>query len=263
MKEFTNHYHDLVSLIFSGKLSFLETIWVVLLLFAMAAFLSFIMKVATGGFDPSIKSIFGRFFKKGNVSKPNMHCTQCGTVLGIDDKFCSKCGAAIPSIATSNQAAPPLLPPAAPVEPRYKGVGGWLLLFCLGLSVFSPLITLGSLVASYSESSQYFDRFPGLLATIVIDTFLCVGLMVFSIYAGVGLWRTRPGAVQTAKRYLLWSLAYYAVAAVLPFMAGLPSQANDAMMAEVVKETVRGVVYFAIWYSYLNKSERVKATYET
>ncbi len=27
-----------------------------------------------------------------------MHCTQCGTALGINDKFCFKCGEAIPSI---------------------------------------------------------------------------------------------------------------------------------------------------------------------
>jgi hypothetical protein len=96
MKEFTNTLSELASLIFSGKLSFLETIWVILLLLAMVAFLSFIMKVVTGGFDPSIKTRFGRFFKKGNVNKSNMRCTQCGMILGINDKFCSKCGAAIP-----------------------------------------------------------------------------------------------------------------------------------------------------------------------
>jgi hypothetical protein len=44
-------------------------------------------------------------------------------------------------------------------------------------------------------------------------------------------------------------------------MAGLPSAANQAMMGEVAKNTFRGVIYFAIWYSYLNKSKRVRATY--
>jgi len=33
------------------------------------------------------------------------------------------------------------------------------------------------------------------------------------------------------------------------------------MLAEVAKDTFRGVIYFAVWYSYLNKSERVRATY--
>jgi hypothetical protein len=160
-----------------------------------------------------------------------------------------------------DQAAPPPLSPAASVEPRYKGVGGWLLLLCLGLTVFSPLITLVSLATSYSVSSQYFDRFHGLLVITVVDTLLSAGLMVFSVYAGVGLWSIRPGAVRTAKRYLLWFLGYHAVAAILPFTAGLPSAANDAMIAQVLKDTVKGVVYFAIWYSYLNRSERVRATY--
>jgi hypothetical protein len=142
-----------------------------------------------------------------------------------------------------------------------KGVSGWLLLFCLGLTVFSPLLTLFSLVAAYSDAP--FHRFPGLLTVTVIDTLLSVGLMAFSVYAGVGLWRIRPGAVQTAKRYLLCFLGYQVIAAVLPFTAGLPSSANEAITAEVVKNVVRGVFYVAIWYSYLNGSKRVKATYES
>jgi hypothetical protein len=69
--------------------------------------------------------------------------------------------------------------------------------------------------------------------------------------------------VQTAKRYLLCFLGYQVIAAVLPFTAGLPSSANEAITAEVVKNVVRGVFYVAIWYSYLNGSKRVKATYES
>jgi hypothetical protein len=126
--------------------------------------------------------------------------------------------------------------------------------------VFGPLITLYSL-AGYIESSKYFDQFPGLLVTTVIDALLSLGLMAFSIYAGTGLWRIRPGAVQIAKRYLLCLLGYYALAAILPFLSGLPSAANGAMIWEVVKNTLRGVFYLAIWYSYLNMSERVRFTY--
>ena len=164
------------------------------------------------------------------------------------------------SEAANHQSAPPPST-SIPTEPQYKGVGGWLLLLCLGLIVFGPLITLGSLAAGYRESSEYFDQFPGLLVIIVIDTFLSLGLMAFSVYAGIGLWRVRPGAVQMAKRFLLCFLGYLVVAAVLPFMAGLPSAANEVMIVEVIKEMFRGVIYFAIWYTYLNKSKRVRDTY--
>ena len=85
--------------------------------------------------------------------------------------------------------------------------------------------------------------------------------MAFSVYAGTGLWSIRPGAVHMAKRYPLHFLGYHAVAAILPFMAGLPSAANEAMIAQGAKDTFRGVIYFAVWYSCLNKSRRVSVTY--
>ena len=164
-----------------------------------------------------------------------------------------------------SQSAQPVPPPltSAPAEPRYKGVGGWLLLLCLVLTVFGPLITLGSFAAGYSETSKYFDQFPGLLVITVIDTFLSVGLMAFSVYAGTGLWSIRPGAVQMAKRFLLCFLGYHAIGAILPFMAGLPSAVNEALIAQIAKDTIRGVISFAVWYSYLNKSKRVSATYNS
>lgn len=148
-----------------------------------------------------------------------------------------------------------------PAEPEYKGVRGWLLLFCLSLTVFSPLLTIGSLGVGYSESSKYFDQFPGLRVINVIDIILSLGIVAFSIYAGAGLWSLRPGAVQMAKRYLLCFLGYHAVVAILPFMAGLPSASIDAMIMPVAQNTLRGVIYFAVWYSYLNNSKRVKATF--
>jgi hypothetical protein len=150
-----------------------------------------------------------------------------------------------------------LLPP----EPEYKGVRGWLLLLCLGLTVFSPLFTMESLVKEYVEWSEYFDRFPGVQVITVTKMLLIIGLMAFSIYAGVRLWSVRPGAVQVAKRYFFCALGYHAVAAILPFMAGLPSAATDAMIPHVVQDVYVGVITFAVWYLYLDNSKRVKATF--
>ena len=153
---------------------------------------------------------------------------------------------------------------AAPLTgPKYKGVGGWLLFFCLSLTVFSPLITIIALIASYTDAFRLLDSFPGVMAITVIDTFLDLVVMAFSVYAGVSLWRVKPGAVRTAKRYLLCLLAYVAVASILPFMAGLPSDVNEVLIAEVIKGASRQVSYVAIWYAYLNKSKRVMATFES
>jgi hypothetical protein len=141
------------------------------------------------------------------------------------------------------------------------GVGGWLLLLCLGLTVFSPLMTIVNLSSSYQKVSPLFRQFPGLYTVSVVDFVLNAGVMCFSIYAGVGLWKKKQGAVHIAKRYLMTFLLYTVVASVLPFMAGLPSEANEAMIAELFKDGFRSLLFFAIWYSYLNKSRRVKNTF--
>jgi len=146
-------------------------------------------------------------------------------------------------------------------EPIVRKVGGWLLLFCLSLTIFSPLLTIIMLLISYSEVSQYFYRFPGLMHITVIDTVLSLALTIFSIYAGIALWSIKRNAVRIAKTYLLVFLGYVIVAVFLPFLADLPSAANEVMIAEGLKGAFRSFIYFFIWFSYLNKSKRVKATY--
>ena len=163
----------------------------------------------------------------------------------------------VPDPANPAGLAPSVEAPASP----YTGVGGWLLLLCLGLTVLSPLISMISLVTGYNDSSPFFEQFPGLKIIVTVDAVLSALLMAFSVYAGIGLWTVRPGAVVMAKRYLFCFLGYHVVAAVLPFLAGLPQDANDAMMPLVVKSAAQGFVFFALWYSYLNKSQRVRATY--
>jgi hypothetical protein len=144
---------------------------------------------------------------------------------------------------------------------HYKSVGGWLLLLCFALAIGSPLRTLYNLITSYNETSQYFDQFPGLQNLLYIDGFLSVLLMGLSIRAGIALWNIKHGAVKIAKNYFLIFLGYSFIAVFLPFIAGLPSEANDAMIPEVAKGAIQSLFFFGIWYWYLNVSKRVKATY--
>jgi Protein of unknown function (DUF2569) len=179
-------------------------------------------------------------------------CPRCGTICPDETRICD-CGydfaAGAAGQGTDDDYG------------KYRGVGGWLLLLCVGLTILGPLFAVASLTGSFREVSPLLDQFPGLMVLMVVDTTLTVGLMAFSIYAGVALWQIRPGAVSTAKRYLLWSLVYLPVTAVLPFMVGLLSESHPAMLKEIARDTLRGVIATAIWYWYLTKSKRVKATY--
>ncbi len=143
-----------------------------------------------------------------------------------------------------------------------KGVGGWLLLFCVGLTILSPLYTFYSLVTGYNETQPFYHQYPGLLTMTIIDIILSVGLMAFSIYAGISLWNIRPRAVKTAKTYLLSLLGYSILVIFLPFINGLPSEVNSQMVGLLIFSLVRTIIYIIVWYTYLSSSKRVKATYD-
>ena len=146
-------------------------------------------------------------------------------------------------------------------QPVKSGVGGWLLLFCIALTIASPLLSLYNFMKSYNELATLFDVYPGIKNVLYIDGFLSAVVMILSIRAGIALWTLKKNAVKIAKNYLYIFMGYSVIAIFLPFMAGLPPEVNSAMIPEVIKDLVRAVVYFAIWHTYLNKSTRVKATY--
>ena len=143
----------------------------------------------------------------------------------------------------------------------YQRVGGWLLVFTILLTVVHPLFALASMGMDLSTMSEYGSRFPGLYAVGGLDILLSFAQLGFALLAGISLWTLRPSAVRVAKAYVLANLGFALVGSILPFLAGLPSAANEAMAAEVAQGLFRTVVFVAVWYSYLNRSERVRGTF--
>jgi hypothetical protein len=170
---------------------------------------------------------------------------------------------------TNNQEAPSPLQSEAFFQPRYKGVGGWLLLFCIVLTALSPLSMMKSLFDKNSgltpEDLQYFDRYPTPRSLEAIGQLLGIGITAFSVYAGIGLWRIRPGAVRTAKLYLLCLLGVKIIGVILGFMVTVVIYKIELNYKEKyggVTILVGSLLNFTVWYSYLSRSKRVKATYE-
>ncbi|HEX3658582.1 MAG TPA: hypothetical protein VHV55_22515 [Pirellulales bacterium] len=78
--------------------------------------------------------------------------------------------------------------PAQDITARYERVGGWLLLFSLGLTVVSPIGTLLWLAGAY----KLFAEYPALLVVLAADGVIKLGLTAFGIFAGLGLLLKRP-----------------------------------------------------------------------
>ena len=154
---------------------------------------------------------------------------------------------------TSNQEGPSPLQSEAFFQPRYKGVGGWLLFLCLILAVFNPLLLVLGIFNPKGLRTQFVD----VLAAIDATGFVL--LNIGSLYAGVRLWRIQPGAVQVTKRYLLCGMGFVVLHMVVTFMFGTSSALYKTQDYTDVAKTIG---FNVIWYLYLSRSRRVKNTYQ-
>jgi hypothetical protein len=159
------------------------------------------------------------------------------------------------------QVAVPIEADAVAQDSKLRGVRGWLLFFCVTLVFLNPLATLGVFGLSLSQLAPLFNRFPGLLTLAAVDGIVSLVLMSLSVYAGVSLWRARPGAVKSARMFLIAGVVYLLVSPLFTLLAGLPEGAALAALPDAYLAVGRALLYYAIWLNYLNTSKRVKATY--
>lgn len=145
---------------------------------------------------------------------------------------------------------------------KYQGVRGWLLLLCVSFTILDPFAMLLSLFSVASASRPLFDKFPGLLTLIAVSGVCRLAVAVFSVYAGLAMWRVVPGAVDTARKYLMSVVLYTVFAFFLPVMVGLPQDLAQEIAGSSFIAGMLTISYAFLWYLYLSRSKRVRATYQ-
>jgi len=119
-----------------------------------------------------------------------------------------------------------------------------------------------SLFSVANASKPLFDQYPGLLTLVTISGICRLAVAVFSIYAGIALWRVVPGAVEIARKYLMAIVLYTVFAFFLPVMVGLPQDLAQEIAGSSAAAGMLTILYAVTWYIYLVHSKRVKATYQ-
>lgn len=144
-----------------------------------------------------------------------------------------------------------------------QAVGGWLLFLCVVLTILNPLVTVARFATELAQSAQLMDTVDGLRTVFLVDGVLSTFVLVFSVYAGTGLWSRRRGAVRVAKMYLGVQLMYALGAGLLPLalMSTIGEAGRTAMLGEYGKTAVRGLIFCVVWFMYLTSSKRVRDTY--
>jgi hypothetical protein len=148
-----------------------------------------------------------------------------------------------------------------PLDPRYRGVGGWLAFLIVSLTLLSPLALVSGILQESEYWARYSARVPHLLVVNRISNMIMVGIIAFSVYAGVGLWNEWPKAVRVAKVFLI---SLFVVSIILPFLpltVAVPESVHDKVLDQAWYSVPMQLIYPVVWYSYLTYSRRVAATY--
>lgn len=127
-------------------------------------------------------------------------------------------------------------------------VGGWLLLLCLLLMIWQPVVV-------------------GLTASRVLDSIAIGGLSValvlllrlvvtgLGVAAGLALINRRDGAVNLARAVLVVSAATEVFVYVTPYFPSSRGPGETPIFVAV------SLIYYTVWIAYLSRSRRVRRTF--
>jgi hypothetical protein len=141
-----------------------------------------------------------------------------------------------------------------------NGVGGWLLLLCLSLVVFSPLYSVITAVVNLMGLLSGSFQGSDLRSMMIIDLIFVALLTVFSIHAGLSLWQRRPNAVNIARWFLACALAYSLFILIVFALSDIASYERRNLLY-LIRNSGSTLVHVVLWLAYLSRSKRVKETY--
>lgn len=150
------------------------------------------------------------------------------------------------------------------------GIGGWLLFYCVCLTIVGPLFGVGTLVGLFSLYVEIKQKTILQIPPIVTWAFVGAGSFIMcnlliSFYSGVRLWQKKPGALRRVRGFLIYnlftSISLFLVKcwALNETFRGLkfPLQVIISLFVEWI--SIPGS--FCVWFSYFRLSRRVQNTF--
>jgi hypothetical protein len=142
-----------------------------------------------------------------------------------------------------------------------SGIGGWLSLFCFGLVVFVPLLTLGSL-AELEKYRGFYSKFPSVANFVRFDQVVRVIISILGIFVGLNLYKIKYNSLKMAKSFLLVIVIYGCIYGVSPILfTRLPKEIENSLWDLSLVTGLKIIGTAGIWSLYLKNSSRVKNTY--
>ncbi|MCS6824485.1 MAG: DUF2569 family protein [Cytophagaceae bacterium] len=144
---------------------------------------------------------------------------------------------------------------------KYRGVKGWLLFFCIILTILTPLMFFINTIFNVRILQIMFENENNINNFLLVVTLLNFLLVILSMRAGLFLWVKHPRAVKVAKNFLYFVLGLSIISLALPFLLGLKKEVSTTLFIFELLDLVGTIIFVSIWYAYLALSKRVKYTY--
>lgn len=148
------------------------------------------------------------------------------------------------------------------IGPPLKGVQGWLLFYCVSLTILLPIQAVYGVVNNVVAINELPPGLDRVIAATVFETAVLVAIAGIGLWAGVSLWKVHPDALY---RNRLFFRCYFFAFVLLPFatiwMAGFSREVIDVIRADLARTVIGAVVWLLIWTTYFKRSQRVKNTY--
>ena len=148
-------------------------------------------------------------------------------------------------------------------DDELRGVRGWLLLLCLYLMIAMPLVAVLGAIGALQRAATA----PALQGALLTEVVLEIGLAILAAYAGWSLYRMRPSAVRIANAYfiIMFALAVLGLGMLLATTPVLSQTEGNALLntlrAPATVASIRQAILSAVWFTYLQRSKRVRVTY--
>lgn len=146
-----------------------------------------------------------------------------------------------------------------------EGVGGWLLLFCIILTVVTPILLFFHALPGFGdEFGAVAEAYPGIGKAFWVETLGYAAVTCYGIWVGIMLWRRHPRGKTWAKNYLRVRLGLFIFLSLIIYsmMADVSGSVEYHFTSSLMTGVVMEFLFFALWFGYFSKSKRVTNTYD-
>ncbi len=180
-----------------------------------------------------------------------MFCARCGQHIPDAIEICPLCGreaslSLIPQPAADFPLTSKTVLPLSVASQEPNGIGGWLLFYCLTLTLLSPAYLL-----------LYFSMMPYRVVTI----YSLIGILrgFLGVVVGILLWMRRPVALFLLRGYFIYIAAGLLLSALE--IARSMMRTSSPILAGSGFAVLVSTGITILWFLYFRRSVRVRNTY--